>query len=227
MTRTRNVILAHGAWADASAWTRVLPLLAEAGIEATAIQMPLTSLAEDVATLRRAVALVEGPMVLVGHSYGGAVITEGGGLPNVAALVYVAGFAPDAGESAGSLGAGGPATSLPDNLRPDAEGYLKLTMKGVEESFAQDLTAAEQALIFRTQGPVSGPAALGAAISTPAWRQKPSWYVRATQDHAIHPELQRTMSERMGAHVTSVAASHVAMISQPRAVADVIIQAAK
>ena len=226
MVQVSTIILVHGAWANACAWAKVLPMLDEAGATAVAVALPLTSLNDDVATLTRAIAVANGPVLLVGHSYGGAVITEGGTDPKVAGLVYIDGFAPDTGESVGSLGANGPATSLPDNLQPDAQGFLKLTRKGVEQSFAQDLTPAEQALILATQGPVSGPHALGAEISTPAWKQKPCWYLRGTEDHAIHPDLQAMMAERMEAVTVDTDSSHVPMLSQPRKVLDLILQAA-
>lgn len=225
IVQVSTIILAHGAWANSSAWAKVLPLLEASGASVVAVSLPLTSLAADTATLARAIALVDGPVLLVGHSYGGAVITQGGYDPKVAGLVYINGFAPDAGESAGSLGAGGPPTSLPHNLLPDAEGFLKLTMKGVAESFAQDLTPAEQALIFATQGPVSGPHALGAEITSPAWKVKPSWYLRGTNDHAIHPELQAMMAKRMDAKMVDTDSSHVPMLSQPRKVVDLLLQA--
>ncbi len=225
MVQVSTIILAHGAWANSSAWAKVLPLLEGSGASVVAVSLPLTSLEADTATLARAIALVDGPVLLVGHSYGGAVITQGGHDPKVAGLVYINGFAPDAGESAGSLGAGGPPTSLPDNLLPDAEGFLKLSRKGVAESFAQDLTPAEQALIFATQGPVSGPHALGAEITSPAWKVKPSWYLRGTNDHAIHPELQAMMAKRMDAKTVDTDSSHVPMLSQPRKVVDLLLQA--
>ena len=221
-----SIIFVHGAWADGSAWAKVLPLIAEAGYNATAIQMPLSSLAEDVSVLKRALAVANGPILLVAHSYGGAVITEGGDDPKVAGLVYINAFGPDAGESAGSLGAGSTPTSLPGNLQPDTEGYLKLTRKGVEESFAQDLSPAEQALILATQGPVSGPAALGGEISAPAWKVKPCWYLRGTNDHAIHPDLQAMMAKRMEAVTVDTDSSHVPMLSQPQKVVDLILKAA-
>ena len=225
IVQVSTIILAHGAWANSSAWAKVLPLLEGSGASVVAVSLPLTSLEADTATLARAIALVDGPVLLVGHSYGGAVITQGGHDPKVAGLVYINGFAPDAGESAGSLGAGGPPTSLPDNLLPDAEGFLKLSRKGVAESFAQDLTPAEQALIFATQGPVSGPHALGAEITSPAWKVKPSWYLRGTNDHAIHPELQAMMAKRMDAKTVDTDSSHVPMLSQPRKVVDLLLQA--
>jgi pimeloyl-ACP methyl ester carboxylesterase len=164
-------------------------------------------------------------VLLVGHSYGGSVITEAGADPKVAGLVYVAAFAPDAGESAGSLGAGGPPTRLLEVVRPDAEGFFKLTRTGVDEVFAQDLSVAERNTIFATQNPLAG-AALGGNITAPAWKAKPSWYLLAEQDHTIHPELQKMMSTRMGATVVKVASSHLPMLSKSQAVADLIVQAA-
>ena len=226
MAAVPTVIFVHGAWANASAWAKVLPLVADAGMDAVAVQMPLTSLADDAAAVARAIELVDGPLLLVGHSYGGVVMTEAGNDPKVAGLVYVAAFGPDVGESAGSLGAGGPPTDLPNVVTPDAHGFLKLTRKGVDEVFAQDLPEADRRVVFATQAPLAA-AALGGAVSAPAWRVKPSWYLRATEDHTIHPELQRRMAERMGATVTELAASHVPMLSQPQAVADFVIRAAR
>jgi len=221
-----NILLVHGAWADGSAWNKVIPSLLAAGFDVTAIQMPLTTLQDDEAALRRALALVDAPVILVGHSYGGAVITEGGCDEKVVGLVYISGFAPDTGESAGSLGAGGPPTRLPEVLVPDASGFLKLSRTGVDEAFAQDLSESERALIFATQGPVSG-AALGGEITSPAWKRKPCWYLRASQDHAIHPDLQTMMAARMQATVAHVEASHVSMLSEPQAAIDLILQAAR
>lgn len=225
MTQLHNILFVHGAWANASAWDKVLPLVAAAGLTGTAVSLPLTSLVDDVATVKRAIALIDGPLLLVGHSYGGAVITEAGSDPKVAGLVYIAAFAPDVRESAASLGAGGPPTRILDVVRPDAQVFFKLTREGVDEVFAQDLTATERANIFATQNPLAG-AALGGEISLPAWKQKPSWYLRATQDQTIHPELQRTMAERMGATTVEVTASHVPMLSHPQVVADLLVQAA-
>ena len=221
-----NVLFVHGAWANASAWDKVVPLIEAAGLTATAVSLPLTSLPEDVATLKRAIDLIDGPLLLVGHSYGGSVITEGGHDPKVAGLVYVAAFAPDAGESAGSLGAGGPPTRLLDVVRPDANGFFKLTREGVDEVFAQDLTERERQLIFASQNPLAG-AALGGEITAPAWKEKPSWYLLASEDHTIHPGLQQTMSTRIGATTVSVASSHLPMLAQPQSVADLILQAAR
>jgi pimeloyl-ACP methyl ester carboxylesterase len=222
--RTTTVLLVHGAWSNASAWSKVLPLLDEAGVSAIAAQLPLASLPDDVATLKRAIACVAGPVLLVGHSYGGAVITEAGSVPDVTGLVYVAAFAPDAGESAGGLGAGAPPTRILDVALPDAEGFLKLTREGAADVFAHDLAAAEQFLVYATQGPLAVAALMG-PVAEAAWRSKPSWYLRATEDRVIHPDLQDTMSRRMGADTTNVASSHVPMLSQPRVVADLIFKA--
>lgn len=221
MVQISSVILVHGAWANASAWAKVLPLLDVAGVTAIAAQLPLTTLPEDAATLKRAIALAEGPVLLVGHSYGGAVITETGTDPKVAGLVYVAAFAPGAGESAGGLGAGAPPTRILEVAVPDAQGFLKLTREGAAEVFAQDLPAAEQALVYATQGPLSV-VALGGEVSNPAWRTKPSWYLRATEDRVIHPDLQDTMSKRIGATTVEVASGHVPMLSHPQTVVDLI-----
>jgi pimeloyl-ACP methyl ester carboxylesterase len=221
-----NIVFVHGAWANASAWTKVLPLIESLKFKLIAVQLPLTSLADDARTLRRAIALVDGPTLLVGHSYGGAVITEAGCDERIVALLYVAGFAPDAGESAGSLGAGGPPTKLPSELKSDSEGFLKLTRLGVAHAFAQDLSEEEQKLVFATQGPISA-AALSGPVTSPAWKRKPSWYLRTTQDQAIHPDLQHMMAQRMQATQTDVSSSHVAMLSQPQAVADLIKEIAQ
>lgn len=218
-----NILFVHGAWANASAWHKVLPLVEPLKLELTSVQLSLTSLAADAQALRRAIELAEGPTLLVGHSYGGAVMTEGGCDDKIVALLYVAGFAPDAGESAASLGAGGPPTKLPGELKADSHGFLKLTRSGVARAFAQDLPDEEQKLVFATQGPISA-AALSGPITSPAWKRKPSWYLRTTQDQAIHPDLQRMMAERMQAAETDVSSSHVAMLSRPQAVADLIMQ---
>jgi len=226
MAKVNNILFVHGAWANSSSWDKVLPLIHAAGLSGTAVSLPLTSLADDVATLKRAIELIDGPVLLVGHSYGGSVITEAGADAKVAGLVYVAAFAPDAGESAASLGAGGPPTRILEQIRPDAHGFFKLTRQGVDEVFAQDITAGERALIFATQNPLAG-AAFGGEITAPSWKEKPSFYLRATEDRTIHPELQQTMATRMNAKtVVAVASSHLPMLSHPRAVADLIISAA-
>ena len=220
-----SVLLVHGAWADGSSWSRIIPLLHAEGLGVTAVQLPLTSLDDDAATVRRAIALEEGPVLLVAHSYGGAVITEAGVDPKVTGLVYVAAFAPDVGESAGSLGSSVPPAPMASEARSDANGFVKLTWAGVSESFAQDLPEVERIILFAAQAPTSGKA-LGGAVTNAAWKTKPSWYVVANEDRAIPPDLERTMAKRINARTISLDASHVAMLSHPQEVAALIIEAA-
>lgn len=220
----KSVILVHGAWADGSSWVRVIPQLAAQGLAVTAIQMPLAGFAEDVATLRRALALAESPVVLVGHSYGGSVITEAGRDAKVSALVYIAAFAPAAQESAASLGKTVDPAPINAELRPDPSGFLKLTETGIRRHFAQDLSDEERTILFATQGPTSV-ASLAGMVSEPAWQSKPSWYLLASEDHAIPPDLQHTMAKRMRAYVVELPSSHLAMLSHPRVVAQLISEA--
>jgi len=224
MKERPSILLVHGAWADGSSWSRVIPLLHAAGLGATAVQLPLTSLDDDAATVRRAIALESGPVLLVAHSYGGAVITEAGVDPKVAGLVYVAAFAPDIGESAGSLGSSVPPAPMASEARPDAHGFVKLTWAGVSEGFAQDLPEAERIMLFATQAPTSG-RSLGGAVAKAAWKTKPAWYVVAAEDRAIPPGLERTMAERINARTISIDASHIVMLSHPQEVAAVIMDA--
>jgi pimeloyl-ACP methyl ester carboxylesterase len=221
----KNVVLVHGAWADGSSWSKIIPLLTAKGLNVTAVQLPLTSLADDVATVKRALALETGPVVLVGHSYGGAVITEAGTDPKVDALVYVAAFAPDAGQSAGSLNASVPPAPMAAEVRPDSQGFLKLTKTGVYEDFAQDVSAAEKLEVYAAQAPTNVKS-LGGTISTPAWRSKPSWYIVAAEDRAIPPTLEASMAKTIQAKTTTVKGSHLIMLSKASAVAAVIEDAA-
>jgi pimeloyl-ACP methyl ester carboxylesterase len=225
MAKASSIILVHGAWADGSSWAKVIPLLHRRGFRATAVQLPLNSLDADVATVKRALALEDGPTILVGHSYGGVVITQAGNDPNVAGLVYIAAFAPDGGQSAGLLGASVEPAPLDAQVRPDKEGFLKLTESGIKDDFARDLTPTEKSILFATQAPTAG-AALGATVSMPAWRTKPSWYLVATADRAISPTLQRAMAKAINAETVEVAASHVAMLSRPEETAKLILRAA-
>jgi pimeloyl-ACP methyl ester carboxylesterase len=224
MANISNIILVHGAWADGSSWAKVVPLLADQGLNVTAVQLPLNAFDADVATVRRAIALAEGDVVLVGHSYAGAVISQAGNDPKVSRLVYVDAFAPDAGESAGSLFAGFASAPLGAELRPDAEGFLKLSRDGAYTVFAQDLDETEKAIVYATQGPING-AALGGVLSEAAWRTRPTFYLIGDQDHAIPPVEQQRMAARMNATIGHVDSSHVPMLSQPKIVADFILQA--
>lgn len=224
MTTAKSVILAHGAWADGSSWARVILLLRARGLKVTAVQMPLTEFAADVSTLRRAISAAEQPIVLVGHSYGGAVITEAGTDEKVSALVYVAAFAPDVGESADALGRRAEPTPMAAEVGSYANDFLMLSEAGVHQDFAQDLPEPERDVLFAAQAPTAI-ASLTGTVSRPAWREKPTWYLIASQDRAIQPALEHLMAERMGATVTEIAASHLVMLSYPDAVADLILQA--
>jgi pimeloyl-ACP methyl ester carboxylesterase len=224
-TAVKNVVLVHGAWADGSSWSKVIPLLEAKGLHVVAVQNLLSSLADDVAATKRAIALQDGPVILVGHSYGGAVITEAGNDPKVAGLVYVAAFAPGDGESVASISKPYPPAPLGGELRPDAQGFLSVTAKGIAEDFAQDLSADEKRILTATQGPTNA-AAFGATITTAAWKTKPSWFVIASNDRAIPPELEKAEATKMKATSITVPSSHVAMLSHPKEVAELIERAA-
>lgn len=218
-----TVLLVHGAWADGSSWSKVIPLLEAKGLRVVSVQIPLTSFAEDVAATQRAIALEDGPVLLVGHSYAGAVITEGGNDPKVAGLVYVSAVAPDSGESALGLITSVP-TPIGSELRPDKNGYVKVTPKGIAEDFAQDLSDKEIEVLTATQVPTNV-TALKAEVTVPAWKSKPSWYIIAANDRTISPDLEASQAKRIGATTTTVQSSHVIMLARPSKVADVIVDA--
>ncbi len=224
-TVVKNIVLVHGAWADGSSWSKLIPLLEAKGFHVVAVQNPLTSLADDVAATKRAIALQDGPVILVGHSYGGVVITDAGNDPKVVGLVYVAAFAPGDGESITSISKPYPPTPLVGEARPDAQGFLSLTPKGVADDFAQDLTEAEKKLVTATQGPWAA-SCFGATITTAAWKTKPSWFVIASNDRAIPPALEKAEAETMKATSITLPSSHVPMLSHPKEVAELIEQAA-
>jgi pimeloyl-ACP methyl ester carboxylesterase len=221
-----NIVLVHGAWADGSSWAKIIPALQAKGYHVVAVKNPLTTLADDTATTKRAIALMDGPVLLVGHSYGGAVITAAGSDPKVAGLVYVAAFAPDEGQAVGELGKEFPPPPGVGELRPDAEGFLSLTSKGIEESFAPDLPLAERKVMTATQGPTNG-ACFGAKMTSPAWRTKPTWYVVASNDRMIQPDLERKFAKAMNATTITLPSSHVPMLSHPTEVAKLIMEAAQ
>ena len=221
-----SVVIVHGAFADGSDWAKVIPLLQREGLQVTAVQNPLSSLADDVAAARRAIDAQPGKVVLVGHSWGGTVITEAGNSPKVASLVYVAAFAPDAGQNTAEQGKGFPVPSGSAHFKADAQGWLSLTAEGMSQHFAQDLPAAATAVMTATQGPIQAKA-FEQTVGTPAWKTKPSWYLLATSDRMIAPEAQAAMAQRAGARVTKVDSSHVPQQSQPEAVAKVILDAVR
>jgi pimeloyl-ACP methyl ester carboxylesterase len=222
--RVKTVVLVHGAWANSSSWSKVIPLLEARGLNVIAVQLPLTSLTDDVATVKRALALEDGPVLLVGHSYGGAVITEAGNDPKVAGLVYIAAVAPDQGESTFGL-ITSVATPVGTELRPDSFGFLKLTTKGIAEDFAQGLPASEIQVLAAAQSPINVVAMKG-EITTPAWKSKPSFYVIAGHDRAISPELEATMAKKINATTITIAAPHVVMLAQPGKLSAFIVDAA-
>ena len=221
------IVLVHGAFADASGWSRVIPILQRDGYFVTAVQIPLTSLSDDIATAKRVVDSQKGPVVLVGHSYGGAVITgAAAGNPNVKALVYLAAFAPEAGEPLGAPGKTFAQPPLNSALVPDSAGFLYIDRGKFHDAFCKDLPAAEARVMAATQKPLSG-SVFEASVSAAAWKTVPSWYVVSSQDRAINPELERFYAKRMGATTSEIAASHVAFLSHPREAAKVIEEAAR
>ena len=221
-----SIILVHGGFVDGSGWEGVHDILASEGWDVTVVQNPTTSLADDVAATKRAVAAQKGPSILVGHSYGGVVITEAGNDAKVAGLVYIAAFAPDKGESVSSLIKNPvPGAPVPPILPPQ-DGYLFLDKEKFAASFAGDVAAETAAFMADSQVPW-GVEALSGTISQPAWKTKPSWYLVTTEDKMIPPDAQRAMSKRAGSTVVEVKGSHAVYVSQPQAVASIIEKAAK
>ena len=221
-----TVVLVHGAFADGSSWSKLIPLLQAKGLKVVAVQNPLTSLADDVSFANRVIDAQTGPVVLVGHSWGGTVITEAGVNDKVKALVYVAAFAPSAGET--SLDGVKDYPASPGLASPIAtsDGFLTLSPETVAKDFAQDVTADEANLIATTQGAVRG-RNFEEKVTVAAWQSKPSWYIVADNDHMIQPDAQRAFAKKIKATTTSLPTSHVPMVSKPQDVADVIAAAAK
>jgi pimeloyl-ACP methyl ester carboxylesterase len=226
MTEVRNVVLVHGGFVDGSGWRGVYDLLKADGFNVSIVQNQTLSLESDVETTRNVLDLQDGPAILVGHSYGGAVITEAGSHEKVAGLVYVAAFAPDAGESVNALIAGFPQDGPQPPILPPVDGFLFLDRGKFAASFAADLPADDAAFMADSQVPW-GVEALNGAITEPAWRSKPSWYLVATDDRMIPPPAQRTMSERVGATVVEEPGSHSIYVSQPQATAELLKHAAR
>src|SRR3984957_448789 len=223
--RVKNIVLVHGGFVDGSGWEGVYKILKKDGYHVSIVQNPTISLEDDVAVTRRVLAAQDGPAILVGHSYGGAVITEAGNDPKVAGLVYITAFAPDKGESVATFIKDPPPGAPVPPIQPPQDGYLFLDKAKFPASFAADVDAEKAAFMADSQGPW-GLGAISGPISQPAWRPKPSWYLVTTEDKMIPPDAQRAMSKRAGATGVEVKGSHAIYVSHPKAVADLIEQAA-
>jgi pimeloyl-ACP methyl ester carboxylesterase len=224
-TLVKNIVLVHGGWVDGSGWEGVYKALKKDGYTVAIVQNPTISLADDVAVTRRAIDAQNGPVILVGHSYGGVVITEAGNDPKVAGLVYITAFAPDQGESVSSLIKDPPPGAPVPPILPPQDGYLFLDKAKFPAAFAGDVNLEEASFMADSQVPW-GLEALNGAITQPAWRTKPSWYLVSTQDRMIPPDAQRAMSKRAGSTAVEVKGSHAVYVSQPQAVAHLIEKAA-
>ncbi|KUL97273.1 hydrolase [Bosea sp. WAO] len=221
-----TIVLVHGFWGGAAHWGKVILELSRKGYaDLRAVEMPLTSLGEDAERTRKMVKQQAGPVLLVGHSYGGAVITEAGDLPNVVGLVYIAAFAPDAGESPGGISQALPPAAFP-NLAPDSDGYLWIKFDKYHESFCPDLSA-DEALVMAVGQKAPLASTFGDAVTAPAWKKKPCWYQLSSQDRMIHPDNQKRMAERMKPRrILTLDASHASLASRPVEVAALIDEAA-
>jgi pimeloyl-ACP methyl ester carboxylesterase len=219
-----SVVIVHGAFANGSDWTGVITLLQAKGIQVTAVQNPLTSLADDVAATRRAIAAQPGKVVLVGHSWGGTVITQAGEHDKVGSLVYVAAFAPDAGKSTKETWEGYPTAPGIKRLLADPEGFMRLPEAALREDFAQDVPAAQAAIMTATQGPIQGKA-FADKVTSAAWTSKPAWFIVTARDRMIDPGLLRAMAKKINAKTTELPSSHVPQQSRPHDVAKVIFDA--
>jgi pimeloyl-ACP methyl ester carboxylesterase len=216
------VVLIHGAWADGSSWSAVIEQLQAEGHKVTAPQFPLTSLADDVARLRQVLALQEGPTVLVGHSYGGQIMTAlGADAPNVVALIYIAAFGLDEGESLGALLAQGPPTPALAHQFVDNSGFVWLSEDDFVNHFAADVEPVKARVLYAVQQPLAA-GAFNDVMGMPAWKSLPSWYLVASDDEALPPDAERLFAKRMGATVVEVPSSHLAMVSHPKDVVQLI-----
>jgi len=222
----KNIVLVHGAFADGSCWSKVIPLLLAKGYDVVAVQNPLTSLADDVAAVKRTISQIDGPLLLVAHSYGGMVITEAGNDPKVAGLLYVAALVPEEGQNANAVNASMPTTGIEKEFKVSPDGFVFLSEKAVNQHFAQDASPEERNLIYATQVPLAASAG-EEKVNNPAWKTKPSWFIVAAQDKVINPDLERFKAKLINATTIELNSSHVPMITQPNKVADFIIEAAQ
>jgi pimeloyl-ACP methyl ester carboxylesterase len=222
--RGPTVVIVHGAWVDGTSWREVIALLHVEGVSVIAVQNPLSALGDDVDAVSRVIRRQPGPVVLVGHGYGGTVITQAGDRANVAALVYIAACAPDIGESTTDVEKCGPSSPAVSKLEVDAGGFLYLPLAAVQEFLAHDLSAAEVRVLAAAQPPIRASALLD-RVTKAAWRAKPSWYAVTDEDRILSPALQREIAARIGARVLSLRAGHLAFLSKPRETAKVILAA--
>jgi pimeloyl-ACP methyl ester carboxylesterase len=224
--RAKTAVLVHGAFADGTSWSKVIPYLEKAGLKVVAVQNPLDSLENDVATTKRAIKNAEGPVVLVGHSWAGTVITEAGNDDKVQSLVYVAAYAPDKGQSVEDISAKYPKPESLKYFKKDADGYLTISDEGIDKYFAADLTPEEKKVVAAVQGPFNS-RTLVAKVTQAGWRDKPTFMVVATHDAIIPVQLEKDQVKAANAKSIEVPSSHVAMLSHPKEVANLIIEAAK
>ena len=222
----KNIVLVHGAFADGSCWAKVIPILEARGFHVVAVQNPLSSLSNDVAATCRMIAMQDGPVILVGHSWGGAVITEAGDDPKVAGLVYVAAFVPDAGMSANDTSKPFGATPGLKAIQVDSQHFAWMSEEGILNSFAEGLPMAERRLVLAVQGQIYGPM-FDEKLTHAAWKSKPSWHVIATKDRTLSPAMEEAGAKKAGGVAISIPTCHVAMLQEPQKVADLITEAAK
>jgi pimeloyl-ACP methyl ester carboxylesterase len=224
--KVKNIVLVHGAFADGSSWAKTIPILESRGFHVTAVQNPLTSLADDANATRRIIAQQDGPVILVGHSWGGAVITEAGDDPKVAGLVYVAAYVPDVGKSANDTSAPYGLTPGQKSIRVDALDFASMSEEGILNHFAQGLPMADRRLVFAVQGQIYGPM-FDEKLKHAAWKSKPSWHVIALNDQTLTPAMERAGAEKSGGKSVELPTCHVAMLQEPQQVADLIAEAAQ
>jgi pimeloyl-ACP methyl ester carboxylesterase len=222
----KNIVLVHGAFADGTCWAKVIPLLEARGFHAVAVQNPLTSLSDDVNATRRIIAMQDGPVILVGHSWGGAVITEAGDDPKVAGLVYVAAFVPDAGMSANDTSKPFGATPGLKAIQVDGQHFARMSEEGILNSFAEGLPMDERRLVLAVQGQIYAPM-LDEKLTRAAWKSKPSWHMIATKDRTLSPAMEEAGAKKAGGVAISLPTCHVAMLQEPQKVADLVTGAAK
>jgi pimeloyl-ACP methyl ester carboxylesterase len=222
----KNILLVHGAFADGTSWGKVIPILEARGFHVVAVQNPLTSLADDANATRRLIALQDGPVILVGHSWGGAVITEAGDDPKVAALVYVAAWMPEIGNSANQTSEPFGPTPVLKEIKVDAQHFASLSEEGVINDFANGLPMAERRLVLAVQGQTYGPM-FDEKLTHAAWKSKPSWHVISMNDRTLSPAMEEDAAKRSGGVAVKLQTCHVAMLQEPEKVADVITEAAK